>query len=241
MAPVQRSPDLPSVEHHVTLETSSPGHQGLTPPDSPTKGTATSQAVLKDLQYPFGMFLGKTLLELTSREPPNTPVSQDQSLSSPDMARLKKLLMKLTRDECASAELSVATKPAQSCPASNKKEDGAQVADGIDLGSPIFTTPDDFKSFEKWASIAQFKPVMEIGDKEVCKYKIAEQVETHSGLDDYAGYTFIVRERFDRNFEEVTPYIGIKSEGMRHILRIVLHDIKAISLMEDKPSAIKTK
>ena len=45
----------------------------------------------------------------------------------------------------------------------------------------------------------------------------------------------------DRNFEEVTPYIGIKSEGMRHILRIVLHDIKAISLMEDKPSAIKTK
>ncbi|KAJ5454033.1 uncharacterized protein N7458_004989 [Penicillium daleae] len=40
----------------------------------------------------------------------------------------------------------------------------------------------------------------------------------------------------NRNSEEVTPYIDIKSEGLRDILRVVLHDIKAISLMEDKPS-----
>jgi hypothetical protein len=36
----------------------------------------------------------------------------------------------------------------------------------------------------------------------------------------------------------VTHYIDIKSEGLRDILRVVLHDIKAISLMEDKPSVI---
>lgn len=45
----------------------------------------------------------------------------------------------------------------------------------------------------------------------------------------------------DRNSEEVTPYIDIKSHGLRDILREVLHDISAISLMEDKPSVMKTK
>jgi hypothetical protein len=43
----------------------------------------------------------------------------------------------------------------------------------------------------------------------------------------------------DRNSEEVTPYIDIKSEGLRDILRGVLYDIKATSLMEDKPSVIE--
>ncbi|KAJ5491582.1 hypothetical protein N7539_003149 [Penicillium diatomitis] len=44
-----------------------------------------------------------------------------------------------------------------------------------------------------------------------------------------------------RNSEEETPYIDIKSEGLRDILRVVLHGIKAISLMEDKPSVIETE
>lgn len=44
----------------------------------------------------------------------------------------------------------------------------------------------------------------------------------------------------DRISEEVTPYIDIKSEDLRDILREVLHDVKAISLMEDKPSVKKT-
>lgn len=44
----------------------------------------------------------------------------------------------------------------------------------------------------------------------------------------------------DRNSEEVMPYIDIKSEGLRDILRAVLHNVKAISLMEDKPSVIET-
>lgn len=40
----------------------------------------------------------------------------------------------------------------------------------------------------------------------------------------------------DRNSEEVTPYIDIKSKGLRDILRVVLHGVKAISLVENKPS-----
>jgi hypothetical protein len=43
----------------------------------------------------------------------------------------------------------------------------------------------------------------------------------------------------ERHSKEVTIYIDIKSEGLRDILRVVLHDIKAISLMEDKPSVPK--
>ncbi|GAB0139074.1 hypothetical protein EsDP_00007290 [Epichloe bromicola] len=221
-------------------EISSPCHQGLTPPDSPTKGTATSQTIVEDLQHLFGVFLEKALLELTRGEPPNTPVSQEQSPSGPDMVRLKKLLVKLTRDECASAELSVATKPTQACLASNEKEEGVRVAYENDLNSPICTTPDDFKTFEKWASTPQFKTVLETWDKEACKYKIAEPTETSNDLNDDAEYAFVVRERVDRTSEEVVPFIDIKSEGLRDILRDVLHDIKAVSLMEDKPSVIET-
>jgi hypothetical protein len=38
---------------------------------------------LKDLIYPFGIFFGKELLDNTSGEPTNTPVSQD--LPSPPL------------------------------------------------------------------------------------------------------------------------------------------------------------
>ena len=45
--------------------------------------------------------------------------------------------------------------------------------------------------------------------------------------------------RLDRKSEEVMPYIDVRSESLRDILREVLYDIKAVSLMEDKPSVIK--
>jgi hypothetical protein len=35
------------------------------------------------------------------------------------------------------------------------------------------------------------------------------------------------------------PFVDIKSEGLRDILRVVLHDVKAISLVEDTPSVIE--
>ncbi|KAJ6020105.1 hypothetical protein N7522_000180 [Penicillium canescens] len=218
----------------MALKTSSPCHQGLTPPDSPTKGTTASQAIVKDLKHLFGVFL-ENVLDLANQEPPNGPVSQDQSPAAPDMIRLKQLLVKLTSDEGASVGPFVTTNPAQSGLANNEQEEVVEAADEIDLYRPICTTPDDFKSFEKWASASQFKTVVETWDKEACKYKIAEPTKTSTDLDDYAEYAFVVRERVERN-SEVTPYIDIKSAGLRDILRVVLHGIKAISLMEDKPS-----
>ncbi|KAI2787035.1 hypothetical protein POX_f07390 [Penicillium oxalicum] len=221
----------------MALKTSSPCHQRLTPPDSPAKESTMPPTTLNDLKYLFGVFLEKAMLDLTNQEPPNTPASHDQSLAAPDMIQLKQLLVKLASDEGASVRPFVTTNPAQSGLANNEQEEAVQVADEIDLNRPICTTPDDFKLFEKWASASQFKTVVETWDKETCKYKIADPTaETRTDLDDYADCVFVVRERVERNSEEVTSYIDIKSEGLRDILRVVLHDIKAISLIEDKPS-----
>ena len=71
-------------------------------------------STLNDLKHLFGVFLEKALLDLTNQEPPNTPVSQDQSPAAPDMIRLKQLLVKLTSDECASVGPFVTTNLAQS-------------------------------------------------------------------------------------------------------------------------------
>ncbi|KAJ5283307.1 ATPase AAA-type core [Penicillium chrysogenum] len=222
----------------MALETSSPSHQGLTPPDSPMKGSATPQATVEDLKHLFDV-LEKVLFGLTNRDPPNTPVFQAHSPPGPDMVQLKQLLEKVIRKGYSSAEPPVAnepSEPSQSCFSSNEQAEKVQATDGLDLESPICTTPDDFKSFEKWASKSQFKTIVETWDKEACKYKIAEPTETSNDLDDYAEYAFVVRERVDRTSKEVVPFIDIKSEGLRDILRDVLHDIKAVSLMEDKPS-----
>ncbi|KAJ5982626.1 hypothetical protein N7451_012726 [Penicillium sp. IBT 35674x] len=92
------------------------------------------------------------------------------------------------------------------------------------------------RRFNFTAQNSYLHPTKRYWDKEACKYKIAESVETSGGLDDYAESAFVVRERVERISEEVTPYIDIKSEGLRDVLREVLHEIKTISLMEDKPS-----
>lgn len=118
-------------------------------------------ATLKDLKHLFGVFLEKALLDLTNEGPPNTPVCQGQSPADLNVVRLKQLLVKLTSDECASVEPFVTTNPAQSCLANNEQEEVVQVADEFDLNRPICTTPDDFRSFEKWASASRFKMVVE--------------------------------------------------------------------------------
>ncbi|KAI1829405.1 hypothetical protein CBS147337_9800 [Penicillium roqueforti] len=220
----------------MALQITSPHcHQGVTPPDSPNKGLSTPHATVEDLKHLYDV-LDKLLPDLINNEPPNTPVFQNHSQPGPDMGELKQLLVKLTDEGYSSAGPAMATKPAQSSSASNEQEENIHAVDEIDLESPICTTPDDFKSFEKWASKPQFKTVMETWDKEACKYKIAEPTETSNDLDDYAEYAFVVRERVDRTSKEIVPFIDIKSEGLRDILRDVLDDIKAVSLMEDKPS-----
>ncbi|CAG7951484.1 unnamed protein product [Penicillium salamii] len=220
---------------------SSPCPQGLTPPGSPTKESAMPPVTLKDLMPLFGVFLENALLDLADQEPPNTPVSQDQSPQGLDIGRLKRLMVKLTHDECASAELSLATKPARSPSASNEQEENVQAVDKIDLESPICTTPDDFKSFEKWASKSQFKTVMETWDKEACNTRLSSQRRlAMTWTTTLSMHSLSVNVLVHRTSEEVVPLVDIKSEGLRDILRDVLHDIKAVSLMEDKPSAIET-
>ncbi|KAJ6001018.1 hypothetical protein N7481_001427 [Penicillium waksmanii] len=218
----------------MALKTSSSCHQGLTPPDSPTKGSTMPPATLKDLMHLFGVFLENVLFDLTDQEPPSTPVSQDQPSPRLDIVRLKHLMAKLSHDESASAKLSVATMPAQSSSTSDERE-RIPGQDGFDPKLPICTTPEDFQSFEKWLP-PQFKTVKETWNKDTCKYKTAESAETSEVLDEYAKYAFIVRERVDRVSEDVTSYIDIQSKGLRDILRVVLDGIKTISLMEDKPS-----
>ena len=44
----------------------------------------------------------------------------------------------------------------------------------------------------------------------------------------------------DKNTKETTLYIDVKSKPLREILRDVLRDVKAVSLMEDKPSVRHT-
>jgi hypothetical protein len=134
----------------MVLRKSSPSRQGLTPPDSPAKAVATSQAIAEELKHLFGMLLEK-LLDLTNQEPPNTPVCRDQS--PPGLDKVREVLA------CVSAELSVATKPNQSSSASVKREN-LPGPDEFDVKKPICTTPEDFQSFEKWAS-PQFKTVKE--------------------------------------------------------------------------------
>ncbi|KAL2812908.1 P-loop containing nucleoside triphosphate hydrolase protein [Aspergillus cavernicola] len=156
--------------------------------------------------------------------------------SIPDYRIILEKWEKLIDEGHSSVGPAVAIKPAQPPCASKEQEENVQAVDEIDLKSPICTTPEDSKSFEKCASTPKFKTVVEIWDKDTSRYKIGEPVETSSSLDDYAGYAFVVRERVEQYSKEVTMYIDIKSEGLRDILRVVLHDIKAISLMEDKPS-----
>jgi hypothetical protein len=109
-----------------------------------------TKTIVKDLKHLFGVFL-ENVLDLPNKEPPNTPVSQDQPPPGADVVR--KVL------ECASAELSMADKPAQSSSASDEQENVPGLG-GFDLKYPICTTPDDFKSFEEWASTPKYTVVI---------------------------------------------------------------------------------
>ena len=145
------NPSHRTFKHNIALETSSPSHQGLTPPDSPIKGSATPQATVEDLKHLFNV-LKKVLFDLTNRDPLNTPIFQDHSPLGPDIVQLKQLLEKVIRKGYSSAEPPVANKPSepsQSYFSSNKQAEKVQAVDGLNLESPIYTIPDDFKSFKK--------------------------------------------------------------------------------------------
>lgn len=147
MALAQSNSNILLSENNIGLEQPL-GHQGLTPPNNSTKGTTTSQAIAKKLHHLFGIFL--EVLDLTNQAPPNTPVCQDQSL--PRFDKVRQVL------ESVSAELYGADKPSQSL--TSDEHGKAPSLDAFGVKHPIYTTPEDFESFEKWAS-PQFKIVKE--------------------------------------------------------------------------------
>ena len=92
----------------------------------------------------------------------NKPLSTSDDAESGPVDKLSQdTLEKLIDDGHSSVGPAVATEPAQPRCASNEQEENFPAADKIDLKSPICTTPEDFKSFEKWASTPQFKTVVE--------------------------------------------------------------------------------
>ncbi|KAF2817568.1 P-loop containing nucleoside triphosphate hydrolase protein [Mytilinidion resinicola] len=85
------------------------------------------------------------------------------------------------------------------------------------------------------ASKVEFKLVNEIWDRAKCKYKIVETSES-SEDDEYEEYLFIVRQQFDKNNKSFSTFLDMKSEELRDILRLLLKDVKAVCLREDKPT-----
>lgn len=92
-------------------------------------------------------------------------------------------------------------------------------------------------------------------NKTDCAYKIVK-VPVAEEVDDYDEYLFVVRSRvgksavidiykapteiqyLDRSTDKVTKYIDIKSAVIRDVLRVVLKDVRGISLNEDRPSVM---
>ncbi|KAJ5537503.1 hypothetical protein N7494_006982 [Penicillium frequentans] len=226
-------------------KTSSPCHQGLTPPNSPREGSTSPQATVKDLKHLFDV-LEKVLADL--KAPPNTPVFQENSQPEPDMVQLGQLLKKFNRDRHY-PEVVVSS---LHCSVSNEQDIIDPVADDADHCPVICTTPDDYKSFEKWAStkpddpvqriavtgasLLEYKQILERWDEKSCKYEIIESETIESDGDALDAYVFIIRERVDRKSEQVTRFIDVKSKLLCDILRRVLQDLRAVSVIGDKLS-----
>lgn len=145
---------------------SSSRHRDLTPPDSPANGWTTPQATVKDLKHLFDV-LEKVLSDL--KAPPNTPVFQEASQPGPDMVQLEQLLKKFNRDR----HYPEVVAPSLHCPVSNGQDVIDPVADDADHSPVICTTPEDYKSFEKWASTKPDDPVqrMAVSEASLLEYK----------------------------------------------------------------------
>ncbi|KAL2783988.1 P-loop containing nucleoside triphosphate hydrolase protein [Aspergillus keveii] len=81
----------------------------------------------------------------------------------------------------------------------------------------------------------RFKKVLETWDKDISKYKIVESIEPEVD-DEFSEYAFVVREHIDPKSKDSTTYVDVKSETLRDIVREVLGNVKAVSVMEPKPS-----
>ncbi|KAJ5654994.1 ATPaseAAA-typecore [Penicillium lividum] len=216
-----------------------------TPPDSPANGWATPQATVKDLKHLFNV-LEKVLYDL--KAPPSTPVFQENPQPGPDMVQLEQLLKKFN----CGRHCPELVAPSLHCPVSNEQDVIDPVADDAEHSPVICTTPNDYKSFEKWAStkpddpvqrmavteasLLEYKQILERWDEKSCKYEIVESETTEGDGDAMGAYVFIIRERVDRKSEQVTRFIDMKSKLLCDILRRVLQDLRAVSVIGDKLS-----
>lgn len=141
----------------ISKLSASPRSQGLTSPGSPASDSATLEATVQNLKHLFE----NALYDLTTQNPPNTPVLEDNSSSALDMNGLKESLVKLVRNEYASSRTSVTNKSNPSVYNSNVTEKESEMIEKTGLETPIRTTPDDFGLFKKWASTPRFKKVLE--------------------------------------------------------------------------------
>ncbi|KAK3167986.1 hypothetical protein OEA41_004432 [Lepraria neglecta] len=82
-------------------------------------------------------------------------------------------------------------------------------------------TPGDGQGAKTRASKLEFKTVNEIWDAKTYEYKITESSKPSEELTDLDQYVFVVHQRV---------------EGLRDILRIVLREIHAINLNDNKPA-----
>ncbi|THC87944.1 hypothetical protein EYZ11_012610 [Aspergillus tanneri] len=94
-------------------------------------------------------------------------------------------------------------------------------SDGVEIG-PV---ANDQNRERVRVSRPDFKVILETWNIEASNYKIVESTGIEKELDSLDEYVFVVRNRVD-----------VKSEALRDIFRVVLQNVRAASLMEDKPS-----
>lgn len=137
MTDFQSGPDPSRAKKSMELNGfSSPCPPRLTPPFSSTKEITHSRATVQYLEQ----LLESVLSDL--KEPPPTPIRQETYQPGPSAVALQDLLTKLIQQS---------SEPAQS------DFEGS----GQETATPICTTPDHFRSFEKWASKSQFITILE--------------------------------------------------------------------------------
>ncbi|KAJ6027953.1 hypothetical protein N7540_003529 [Penicillium herquei] len=199
-----------------------PYNNGFTPPVSPANRSTTPHDSRHDLKH----LLGKLLSDLT--EPPSTPTSKENDQPGLDTVELEKLLAQLINQRSPTV-----VKPAHSFSAGNEQGVIIPVFDDTARSPPICTTPDDFQSFEKWARTDQDDCG---GTKKSCKYETIELETIECDSDALDAYIFVIRERVDRKSEQLTRFIDVKSTQLCDVLRGVLHDVRAVNMIGDKPS-----
>ncbi|KAK5936733.1 hypothetical protein PMZ80_010996 [Knufia obscura] len=90
---------------------------------------------------------------------------------------------------------------------------------------------------KKRASKLTYLSVKEVWNRKDYEYKIVEAPAVEE-VNDYDEYLFVVRVRVrvDKSTEKATKYVDIKSTVLRDVLRLVLRNVRTVSLNEDRPS-----